>query len=189
METPLVRVTMAREILRKGEPVKAVAHRCAIGSSPMCDGSSPLANAYFAQPPATHVYMRERGRSPGNSSGRVNLLNPADCPICYPAGELHSNSAGRAAIMRGSRCGSIRARPRRVSSERRSCGPRSDAFGTITGRSTGFAKPGGSCTVKVKLWRGSHRSTPRGWHGIARNCSRKGSENNDPRQASAMPTR
>jgi len=39
----------ANEILKKGEPVKAVAHRGAIGSSPMGDGSSPLANAYLAQ--------------------------------------------------------------------------------------------------------------------------------------------
>ncbi|WP_201156622.1 hypothetical protein [Rhodobaculum claviforme] len=39
----------ANEILKKGEPVKAVAHRGAIGSSPMGDGSSPLANACFAQ--------------------------------------------------------------------------------------------------------------------------------------------
>lgn len=33
------------------------------------------------------------------------------------------------------------------------------------------------------------RCTPHGWHGIARNCSRKGSENNDPGYFRAVSTR
>ncbi|MBK5927279.1 hypothetical protein CCR87_08000 [Rhodobaculum claviforme] len=49
LERENLELRQANEILKKGEPVKAVAHRGAIGSSPMGDGLSPLANAYFAQ--------------------------------------------------------------------------------------------------------------------------------------------
>ena len=50
----------------------------------------------------------------------------------------------------------------------------------------GVVKPGGSCAVKVRLWRGSHRGAPHERHGIAGNRSRKGTENNDSRQVSAL---
>ena len=72
------------------------------------------------------------------------------------------------AIMRGSRCGPIRARPLRVSNGMRSCDPRSRKFGTIIGRSTGCAKPGDSCAVKVKLLRAARLMTGMGLRGVVR---------------------
>ena len=71
LEREVKQLRQANEILRKGEPVKA-----------------PLVQAHWR----THILRRRNStahsnhdrvyrRSPGNSWGRVNLQDPADCPF------------------------------------------------------------------------------------------------------------